>query len=289
VAGDKTLGIGVRCAAAITSQVLAMKKQTAWLVVIIAAAAIAAILFIHYRKQEQTAEVAPQPPAVQPPPAASAPPIKHPIGEAGAPGETQPAPLPQLAESDDAARQALESGLGNNAVAQYIDSQDFIGHLVASVDALARSKVARQTIPLKSIPGRFLVKTSGDDIYIDAANEKRYAALVRLADTVDMKKLVTAYVRLYPLFQEAYRKLGYPSDYFNDRLIESIDELLAAPEIEGPIKLVRPKVLYQYADPDLEARSCGQKMMIRMGVHNEREIKAKLKQLRQELTGQGLH
>jgi hypothetical protein len=44
---------------------------------------------------------------------------------------------------------------------------------------------------------------------------------------------------------------------FNDRLIEIMDHLLAAPEIEGPIELVQPKVLYRFADPELEKRSWG--------------------------------
>ena len=47
-----------------------------------------------------------------------------------------------------------------------------------------------------------------------------------------------------------------------------IDHLLATPEIEGPIRLVQPKVLYEFADPELEARSAGQKLLLRMGAAN---------------------
>jgi hypothetical protein len=43
---------------------------------------------------------------------------------------------------------------------------------------------------------------------------------------------------------------------------------------------VRPKVLYEFADPDLEKRSWGQKAMIRMGPPNERVVKAKLREIR---------
>jgi len=38
---------------------------------------------------------------------------------------------------------------------------------------------------------------------------------------VDAKKLVSVYVHLYPLFQQAYVGLGYPDGYFNDRLVQS--------------------------------------------------------------------
>ena len=44
--------------------------------------------------------------------------------------------------------------------------------------------------------------------------------------------------------------------------MEVIDHLLAAPEVKGPIRLTTPKVLHEYADPDLESRSAGQKVLI---------------------------
>jgi hypothetical protein len=88
------------------------------------------------------------------------------------------------------------------------------------------------------------------------------------------------YRRFYPLFQKAYVDLGYPDGYFNDRVIEVIDHLLATPEIEGPVKLVRPHVLYQYADPELEQLSPGQKLLLRMGNEHSATVKEKLREFR---------
>jgi hypothetical protein len=42
-------------------------------------------------------------------------------------------------------------------------------------------------------------------------------------------------------------------------------------------------VLYEFADPDLETRSAGQKIMLRMGPENAARVKAKLWQLRREI------
>jgi len=78
--------------------------------------------------------------------------------------------------------------------------------------------------------------------------------------------------------------LGYPNGYFNDRLVQVIDVLLATPQISGPIDLVRPNVMYIYADPTLEARPAGQKLLIRMGPENAAVIKAKLVELRAAVT-----
>jgi hypothetical protein len=62
---------------------------------------------------------------------------------------------------------------------------------------------------------------------------------------------------------------------------------LAAPEPQGPIALVQPKVFYQFADPKLEDLSAGQKLMVRMGPANERALKAKLRDFRTELVQSG--
>ncbi len=88
------------------------------------------------------------------------------------------------------------------------------------------------------------------------------------------------------MFQEAYESLGHPPQYFNDRLIEVIDHLLATPELEGPIALAQPNVLYEFADPKLESSSAGQKVLIRMGAENARVVKEKLRELRGELVTQ---
>jgi hypothetical protein len=102
--------------------------------------------------------------------------------------------------------------------------------------------------------------------------------------SVDAAQLAGVYLHYYPLFQKAYEDLGYPSGYFNDRLVQVIDLLLATPQVEGPIDLVRPNVMYVFADPTLEARPAGQKILIRMGPENAAVVKAKLKDFRAAIT-----
>jgi hypothetical protein len=97
---------------------------------------------------------------------------------------------------------------------------------------------------------------------------------------IDARKLVTVYVHFYPLFEQEYRELGYPSGHFNDRLIDAIDDLLQTPDVAAPLELVQPKVLYEFADPELESLSAGQKIMLRMGADNAVLIKSKLVEIR---------
>ena len=128
-----------------------------------------------------------------------------------------------------------------------------------------------------------MVKGRDTSLAIAPENAARYTPFVRVIEHVDAKKAAALYTRFYPLFQQAYEELGYPGRYFNDRLIETIDNLLAAPEPDGPIALTVPHVLYEYRDPDLESRSAGQKALMRVGRDNERRLKAKLRELRQEI------
>ncbi len=104
--------------------------------------------------------------------------------------------------------------------------------------------------------------------------------LVNLVAGTDREAIAALYRRFYPLFQESYVRLGYPDAYFNDRVVEVIDHLLVTPEPHEPIRLIRPHVLYEFADAELEALSSGQKLLLRMGGEHAARIKRVLLDLR---------
>lgn len=262
-----------------------MKEEKAiwsWLVGGIFAVGIAAAYYFYFLDHEAAPEPAPQaPPAAEPAPAPqpkTEPQIQHPIEE------TQAQPLPALDESDAAMREGLAGLFGSKPLRDYFHLDGIVRRIVATVDNLPREKLAQRNMPVKRVEGRFVVGGTEQGLSIGTQNSARYGTYVRLAEAVDAGKLVALYVRFYPLFQQAYRELGYPKGYFNDRLVEVIDHLLAAPDVAGSVKLVQPHVAYQFADPELEARSAGHKIMIRIGAENASRIKAKLREIRRELT-----
>lgn len=259
-------------------------KKTMWLVVLLVLGGIAAAGFYFWQTQPQP-EPEPAPPPVEVPPAPEPEPqIRHPIKEAGSPEK----PLPALESSDDAMLEVLTGFFGQQAVQEFFDVREIVRRFVVTVDNLPRKQVSMRYRLFKPVAGQFLAIGEGENYLTNPDNLRRYKSYVLLSDTVDAKKLVAVYTRFYPLFQQEYMNLGYPKGYFNDRLVEAIDDLLAAPEISGAIKLVRPKVMYLFADPQLEELSAGQKIMIRMGVENAVRIKARLREVRKELTGQAL-
>lgn len=223
------------------------------------------------------AEVPAEAPEVAEAPPVAEPEVKHPIEvPAGAPT----APLPALAESDRAAAEALASAIGADALARYVVPQDLVRRIVATVDNLPRKTYAQRLSPVKPTIGSFGVAGREGTLTISPDNSLRYAAQVRALELVDAKALVAAYVRMYPLFQEAYRELGYPKGNFNDRLVETLDLMIATRTPGGPVALAQPKVLYEFADAEWEALPAGQKVMLRMGPENAARVKAKLREIR---------
>ena len=260
-----------------------MKDRTGWILLALLACAVAAGLYVWQRAGNeappQAPAAAPQP--LPPPAAKAAPQILFPVPPAG-----DASSLPSLELSDSLMRSLLDSLFGRKNFEEFFSPRDIVRRIVATLDSLPREKVAQRLLPLRTPAGPLLVSGGDADRFIDTGNAARYLPYVVLAESVDTGKLVAAYVRCYPLLQQAYRELGYPSGYFNDRLVEVIDHLLVAPEADGPIQLVRRKVLYEFADPDLEALSAGQKIMLRIGPENAARVKAKLREIRRELTRQ---
>jgi hypothetical protein len=260
-----------------------VRRTIWWLIVLFGIGVFAFILYHAWQKMRPAPQPTTAPSAAAPAPAPPAEPqIRFPIQQ-----EAQAKPLPALNDSDTAVKEALGSLWGADKLEQFFLLKDFVRRIVATIDNLPRARLAQRLMPVKPAAGPFLTTGKDADLVISPGNTARYAPYVRLADAVDSKKIVALYVRFYPLFQQAYQELGYPKGYFNDRLVEVIDHLLAAPEVRGAVKLVQPKVFYLFADPELESRSAGQKILMRIGNENAARIKAKLRELRSELTRHG--
>jgi hypothetical protein len=197
-------------------------------------------------------------------------------------------PLPPLDLSDGEMQNGLAGLIGMATLMKLFNPKDMIRHIVVTIDNLPRSQYAVKYLPTKPVTGQFIVSGKEDHTTISMANYQRYTAYVQLVETVDTDALISMYSRLYPLFQQAYEDLGYPSGYFNDRLIEVMDLMLDTPEVHDPVELIRPNVLYEYADEELEKLPAGQKILIRMGNDNAVRVKAKLRELRRGLTANSL-
>jgi hypothetical protein len=247
---------------------------------------IAAILGGYYwYRQHPDIATSPKPaeaPAA-PAPSAAAPvapsPYQHPIDDSASDHSTT------LDRSDEPLLNELSHVTGwNKGVLRLILPENLIRHFVATIDSLTREKLPLAALPTKPVPGQFKVSVSGGNTVISSANERRYAPFVEALTSLDTAQLVSVYKHFYPLFQQAYRDLGYPQGYFNDRLVEVIDDLFEAPDAKPPLAVVAPRVMFHFVDADLEGLSAGQKILVRVGPSNEKAIKDKLREIRQAIT-----
>ena len=222
----------------------------------------------------------PAPPPAPPPPPPDEPAIRHPVASSHG-------SLPSLDDSDGYIKNALLDLRGKKSALSSLILDGFARRFVATVNNLATDNASSQSWPVKRTGGQFEVDAPSGSGVISPTNAARYRSFVDFVAGVDSRRAVDLYVRLYPLFQRAYEDLGFPGKYFNDRVIEVIDNLLATPDVAGPIKV---KVitagggsLYVYDDPTLESATVGQKILLRVGPDNARRLKAKLTDVRQRL------
>jgi hypothetical protein len=209
----------------------------------------------------------PEAPAA-PPPAAAEPKIRNPII---APDDIDP---------NLSATEQVATLIGTPRFEALFVPENFVRKLVATVDSLARQDVAQRMNPAQPLAGQFVTSGGEGSLVLGAANFARYGPWVELVESLDASATAALYRRLYPQFQQAYEDLGNPDGYFNDRVIEVIDHLLSAPEAPATIALVQPNVLFEFAEPALEAESAGRKLLLRMGPGNAARVKAKLKEIR---------
>jgi hypothetical protein len=253
-----------------------------WVFFLVLALGVGAALYYVWSKRDFLGlpPLASKPPAAEPAAPAESPPQAP---QAQAPSAEPERPLPSIEQSDAMMRDTVSALVGRKAFEAMVYPSQLVRRIVATVDNLPRETAPRRVMPLEAVPGAFGASSEGDEIVLAQANSQRYAGYVRVFEALDAHALAQRYAEAYPLFQRAYVELGFPNARFHDRLLGAIDDMLEAPTPAGPVKLVRPKVLYQFADPELEGLSAGQKIMVRMGPENATRVKAKLREIRREL------
>ena len=280
-----------------------MTNPWPWLIASVVALAVGAGAYYQWDQQRRRpapgaeAQPAPLPPAVQAP--AQPPAVKHPIEAAPAAARDEAlASLPKAADPDGDLKDALVALFGRSGVFSFLNTDRFVQRVVATVDNMPREKASARLWPVQPVAGRFGVERRGDASVIAPANAPRYEAFVRFVDGIDMARAAAFYVRLYPAFQRAYESLGYPGRHFNDRVVAVIDHLLETPEpaepprvvltqVKGPHAPARPWAMYEFEDAALEARSAGQKILLRVGPDHARRLKARLAEFRREVARTG--
>jgi len=185
--------------------------------------------------------------------------------------EAPPAPvLPPLRESDGWVREAL---------AQWPLPQDWL----AREALIERFSVVLQNAAQGRLPRRqlsFLAPSEGfpvikqdEVIFLDPAGYARYTPYLDLLEKLPPATAAQILSDMEPLVLEAFALLGERTT-LRSVVQATASQIEVLPEIDTPVMLVQPNVMYLYADPALESRSEFDKQLLRMGPDNVRRLKA---------------
>jgi hypothetical protein len=161
--------------------------------------------------------------------------------------------------------------------------------ITAEVDNIAEGQSPRASLKFLAPQKEFSVQKKGEKLYINPQSYTRYNLVVDVFESLSAEGIVRVFKEFKPLFQEAYRELGYRDRDFQDTLVRAIKELLRAPVVKGGILLEESEekvISYSavtMADEKLEDLSDAQKHLIRMGPKNTAKIQGKLREIAQAL------
>jgi len=269
-------------------QLVPKDSNIQWFIAMLLAASMAGALWYFLKIDEQPASIitAPNPLPAEIEIEPKLPRYPMPARIEPQPGTGPLIPMPSLDDGDAYFRMSLLDVFGND-IDELLVAELLIEKFVTTMDNLTRSHISNRIRPIGPARGRFEVDVvDRDQEYIlSERNYGRYDYLVDMFTHADLDALFEIYRRFYPLLQDAFTGLGYPQGYLNDRVVEVIDHLLDTPQVEAPIRLVRPHVLYEFSDPELEALSSGQKLLLRMGRDHAAQVQQTLRQIRARIAG----
>lgn len=235
---------------------------------------------IRIQPQTEPAVVSTSDPIVEPPPVEVT--IENPvIAEAT---ESSSIQLPALNASDVFVFNEL-SGIPNGAAVIRLLAQDqIVRKFVVFVENVSRGEYPQTGVPYKPLGVEMPVRNIDDNLFVmEASAHDRFNDIVDTFTALDTDAAYALYRLLSPLFQQAYAEIGFRDQSFDDTLRAAIDNVLRAEAVEGPYQLVKPSVMYLYADASIENLQEVHKLLIRMGPENTAKIKAKLQDFSERL------
>lgn len=223
--------------------------------------------------------IAPAPPA---PPAEETPPISLPEPAIPAVIPTaEPAveSLPSLFESDDAVRDALAAIPLGTVGQQYLMPSNIIERSASLIYLTAQGDVPYKLVPISRPKAAFPILDDGTQVVADPEGFARYDPITRWLESLDAVAIIDAFARFLPLFREAWGFYGEDPAYFDLAVIETLDTIIATPEIDiTDERLIRKEAVWIYENPAIESLAPVQKQILRIGPSNASAVKQKAMQ-----------
>jgi len=192
--------------------------------------------------------------------------------------------LPQLDASDPFIRNLAQALSANPEWAKWLVGERLVRQMTASIDNVAEGRSPNPHLAFLAPKGDFRARVQGKSTTtIDPASYRRYDLAADVVASLDAKGCAKLYEDIRPLFQDAYRDLGYPDRSFEQTLAKAIQLLLATPDPVGEVEVREAVKSWKLSDPALESLAPAQKQLLRMGPDNVRKVKQKLREIAEAL------
>jgi len=192
--------------------------------------------------------------------------------------------LPRLNDSDEFVLSRLTDFDGGNLLLTFLVDDQIIRKAVTFIENLTRGEIPQSGLPYKAIDSEIIVSEIDSDFYqMEEASFTRFDKIVDALVGFDEPELIAVYRLLSPLMRRAYSELGYSEDAFDAAVFDAISRIVAVNARELPLQLVKPSVMYLYADSRIEDLPDLDKLLIRLGPRNVRRLQSKLKLIEAQL------
>lgn len=237
------------------------------------------------RPPEPPAEPEPQPELlpVTREPAVTETPVELPVTTPAAEPEPvqEVVELPTLNASQPFVMEEIRNLESGEQVSGYLTGDDLIRKFVVFAHNVREGSLPQLDYPIRRLPQSMAVRELDENLYeMQEVSYRRFTPLVDALAAINPAQGVALYETIKPLLADAYAEIGYRNRDFDEVVLEAIDEVLEARTAEGPFQLIKPKVMYVYADAEIEAMSPVEKQLLRMGPENAEKLKATLRQYR---------
>ena len=188
--------------------------------------------------------------------------------------------LPALNDSDAFVREQVEVLSRDGALAWLLATNELLRKFTVMLENAASGELPRDPVAFLAPRESFSVVVQDGLTYVNPTSYDRFDRVARVFASLDASQAL-AFIRLVePLLIDAYAEIGVRDVDVEVRLSDAVDLLLATPTPPASIKLTQPSVMYQFADPALEALAPTQKLLLRMGPENGALVRAKLEEVR---------
>lgn len=192
--------------------------------------------------------------------------------------------LPSLNDSDAFVFEGLRAFQNGAALIRLLASEQLVRGFVILVDNISRGEFPQTGLPYRPLGQEMPTSNIDDNLFV--MDESAFARFDQLIDTfisVDTDQAMSLYRLLSPLFQQAYAEIGNRNINFDDTLRTAIRNVIRTSDVEGPFQLVKPSVMFLYADASIENLQDVNKQLIRLGPENADKLKTKLREFASQL------